>query len=142
MSFPFAADIRFAHLPRSPALETAIRRRISHLGQYCDDLHACRVVIEQVQRHAHQGRPFEVRVDLTINGQELTANRGQHEDAYVAVREAFDDLQRQLESAVAKRRQGNRDRQTVRRPQEAFSAVEDAAGPESTTVDIGQSSDR
>ncbi len=108
-------DILFAHLSRSEALEAAIRRRVEHLTQYCSDLHACRVVVEQTQRHAHQGRPVEVRVDVTLNGQELVANRSRHEDVYVAVRDAFDDMSRQLEEAVRRRRAGPHHRETVRR---------------------------
>lgn len=130
MTRSFEPDIVFAHLRRSDALEGAIRRRIVHLGQFCDDLHSCRVVVEQIQRHAHQGRPFEVRVDVTLNGHELIANRSRHEDVYVAVRDAFEDLQRQLEETVRRRRAGPRPRETVRRPAAILSAAPDGAAPE------------
>ena len=120
-------EIIFLHLPRSEAVEAAIRRRIEHLTQYCDDLHACRVVIDLAQRHTHQGRPFEVRVDLTLNGRELVANRSRHEDVYVALRDAFDVLTRQLEHAVERRRAGPRHRETVRRG-EGLPAQEPSAG--------------
>lgn len=131
------SEITFVHLPRSPALEAAIHRRIEHLTQYCADLHACRVVIEQTQRHAHQGRPFEVRVDVTLNGRELVANRSRHEDVYVAMRDAFDHLTRQLEDTVRRRRAGPDHRQTVRRPplgsviSAAATSGAAGAGPES-----------
>lgn len=108
-------DIVFAHIPRSEALDAAIRRRVEHLTQYCADLHACRVVVDQAQRHSHQGRLFEVRVDVTLNGRELVVNRSQHEDVYVAMREAFDGMVRQIEDAVRRRRAGPQHRQTVRR---------------------------
>lgn len=108
-------EIIFLHLPRSEALEASIRRRIEHLGQYCEDLHTVRVVVEPVQRHAHQGRPYEVRLDVTLDGQELVANRSRHEDVYVAVRDAFDGMTRQLEDAVRRRRAGPQHRETVRR---------------------------
>lgn len=120
-------EIIFLHLPRSEAVEAAIRRRIEHLTQYCDDLHACRVVIDLAQRHTHQGRPFEVRVDLTLNGRELVANRSRHEDVYVALRDAFDGLTRQLEHAVERRRAGPRYRETVRHG-EGLPAEEPSAG--------------
>jgi ribosome-associated translation inhibitor RaiA len=41
-----------------------------------------------------------VRIDLTLPGQELAVNRVQHEDAYVAVRDAFDDLRRQVQEGL------------------------------------------
>ena len=108
-------DMVFSHLPRSEALEAAILRRVEHLGQFCADLHTCRVTVEQLQRHAHQGRPFEVRLDVTLNGRELVANRSRHEDVYVALREAFADMSRQLEETVRRRRLGRQYRQTLRR---------------------------
>ena len=108
-------EILFLHLPRSDALEAAIQRRIEHLRQYGEDLHAISVAVEPVQRHAHRGRPYEVRIDLILNGQELVANRSRHEDVYVALRDAFDGITRQLEDAVRRRRAGPQHRDTVRR---------------------------
>ena len=65
---------------------------------------ACRVSIDLEQKHKHQGRPFNVRIDLTLPGHELMVNRVQHEDVYVALREAFDNMKRQLEDVVRMRR--------------------------------------
>lgn len=107
-------EIVFAHLPRSDALEAAIHRRVEHLSQYCADLHACRVVVEHTQRHTHQGRPFEVRVEARIHGMDLVANHSRHEDVYVALREAFHDMTRQVEETARRRRAGPHYRETVR----------------------------
>lgn len=109
-----ATEIVFSHLPRSQALEAAIHRRVEHLSQFCPDLHTCRVVVEPVQRHTHQGRPFEVRLDVTLKGQELVANRSRHEDVYVALRDAFGGMTRQLEDALRRRRAGPHHRDTLR----------------------------
>ena len=122
MSTPIAIDIAFLHLSRSDAVEAAIRRRVNHLGSYCEDLRACRVVVEQVQRHSHQGRPYEVRVDLTLNGHELVVNHSRHEDVYVALRNAFDDMGRRLEEKVRRRRAGPHHRESVRTAEDAFNA--------------------
>jgi cold shock CspA family protein/ribosome-associated translation inhibitor RaiA len=64
---------------------------------------ACRVSIDQEPRHQQQGRPFGVRIDLTLPGRELVVNRVEHEDVYVALRDAFDKMRRQLEDAVRQR---------------------------------------
>jgi cold shock CspA family protein len=39
-------------------------------------------------------------LDVTLPGHELTVNRVEHEDVYVALREAFDDMRRQVEDTV------------------------------------------
>ncbi len=65
---------------------------------------ACRVSIEQLQKHQHQGRPYGVSIDITLPGYELAVNRQQHEDVYIAMRDAFAAMHRQLETVVEKRR--------------------------------------
>ena len=93
-------DLRFIGLTPSEAVEAAVRRKVAHLERFRQDLMACRVTIEQVDKHRHQGRHYAVRIDLTIPGHELTVNRVQHEDVYVALREAFDDLRRQAQDRL------------------------------------------
>lgn len=93
-------DIRFIGLSPSDALEAAVRRRAARLDRFRPDLMACRVTVELVDKHRHQGRHYAVRIDLTLPGQELAVNRVQHEDAYVAVRDAFDDLRRQVQEGL------------------------------------------
>jgi cold shock CspA family protein len=54
-------------------------------------------VIEVPHKHKHQGRSFDVRLDLTVPGKELVVNREADEDVYVALRDAFDAAKRQLD---------------------------------------------
>lgn len=100
-----ALQIRFIGMEPSPAVEAAAREKAIKLDQFRPDLMACRVTLELVDRHKHQGRHFAVRIDLTMTGDQLTVDRVQHEDVYVALREAFDDMKRQLQDS-ARRVQG------------------------------------
>lgn len=97
-------QITFHGMQRSDALEDTVRRQCLHLERLADDIVACRVVVELAHKHQRQGRAFGVRIDLTLPGRELTVDRADHEDAHVAVREAFDDMRRQLEGVVQQRR--------------------------------------
>jgi len=95
-------QITFRHMERSDAMEAAIRKRAEQLDQFHDKITSCRVVVEPHQQHKHKGNLFRIRVDLTTPGKELVVSRESdlhqaHEDAYVAVRDAFDALRRQLE---------------------------------------------
>lgn len=97
-------QIVFHGLERSDALEAAVHDKAAHLERLSGDIVSCRVVVDLEQKHKHQGHPFGVRVDLTLPGRELVVDRVQHEDVYVALRDAFDAMKRQLEDAVRQRR--------------------------------------
>jgi len=96
-------QITFRQMETSPALEARIRQRAGELEQYCDRITACHVTVEaQHKRRHHQGNLFQVSIDLVVPGQEIAASSGRdldhaHEDAHVAVRDAFDALRRRLE---------------------------------------------
>jgi len=97
--------IQFHGLEASEAVELKAREFAGKLETLAPDLMACRVAIDLVQKHQQQGRPYGVRIDLTLPGHELTVNRVQDEDVYVALRDAFDNMKRQLGELV-RRRQG------------------------------------
>jgi ribosomal subunit interface protein len=97
-------DLRFIGMAPSQALEDAVQAKVSHLERFGSDVMACRVTIEQEHKHSQQGRPFAVRIDVTLPGHELAVNRVQDEDAYVALRDAFDAARRKVEDAVRIRR--------------------------------------
>ena len=95
-------QITFRHMDPSPALEARIRERAEELDQFFDRITSCRVVVECENKRHQQGKLFEIRVDLTVPGREIVVGRDPgenhaHEDAHVAVRDAFDAARRQLE---------------------------------------------
>jgi cold shock CspA family protein/ribosome-associated translation inhibitor RaiA len=96
-------QITFRHMPPSPALEARIRQRAEELDQLSDRILSCRVVVECAHRR-HQ-----VRIDLALPNREIVVGREAgtnhaHEDAHVAVRDAFDSARRLLEEHVRRRR--------------------------------------
>jgi ribosomal subunit interface protein len=91
-------------MPNSHALEDHIRKKAEKLNHYYDRIGSCRIVIDVPQKHKRHGRLFCVRIDLTVPGRELVVNRKLDEDVYVAIRDAFHALLRQLESYSCKRR--------------------------------------
>lgn len=93
-------QIRFIGLEPSEAIEAAARTKAGKLDRFRPDIMACRVTIELEHKHQQQGRPFAVRIDVTVPDRELTVDRVQDEDVYVALRDAFDDMTRQLEDSV------------------------------------------
>lgn len=96
-------QITIRDIPTSPALENNIRQRVEKLKRFYDRISSCRVVIELPQKHKHQGKLFNVRIDVTVPGKELVVTRKIHEDVYVALRDAFNAIVRQLEEHSHKR---------------------------------------
>lgn len=90
-------QITFRDMPHSDTLEAHIRDKAQKLEQFFDQIVSCRVVVEQPARHSQQGKPYNVRIDLTVPRSELVVDRQENEDVYVALRDAFDAAKRQLE---------------------------------------------
>ena len=102
-------QITFRHMDPSPALEARIRQRAEELDRFFERITACRVVVECGNRRHQQGNVFEVHIDLTVPGAEIVVGRDSgvnhaHEDAHVAVRDAFDAARRRLEDHARDRR--------------------------------------
>ena len=102
-------QITFRNMEPSAAVEERVRERMDRLDQYYDRIMSCRVVVEAPHRHHHQGKVFHVRLDLTLPQAELIVNREPeenraHEDVFVAIRDAFDAMQRQVLDYVRKHR--------------------------------------
>lgn len=84
-------------IPPSEAIETHIREKMEKLESLYPHIIGCRATVELAGKHKHQGRQFNVRLDITVPGSELVINRDFNEDVYVALRDAFDVAKRQLE---------------------------------------------
>lgn len=97
-------QIAFRELDRSDAIESAIRDRAEKLDLFFDRIMGCRVTVGLVQKHKHQGKLFNIRIDLTVPGSEIIVNRDRAEDVYVAIRDAFDHARRMLEDYVRRQR--------------------------------------
>lgn len=96
-------QITIRDIPGSSAIETHIRKRSEKLNRFYDRISSCRIVVELPQKHKHQGKLFNVRIDITVPGKELVVTRKCDEDIYVAIRDAFDAIVRQLENHSHKR---------------------------------------
>ena len=113
-------QITVLNLPHSAALEARARKMADKLEKFHPRIVSCRVGIEELRRHRSRGRLFHVRVDLRIPGKEIVSNHRHDKDPYVALRDAFQSLRRQLED-VARVARGEVKRHTRagRTPQEA-----------------------
>ncbi|MEC4749795.1 HPF/RaiA family ribosome-associated protein [Methylomicrobium sp. Wu6] len=98
-------QIIFRGIPPSEAVEARIREKATKLERFNEHIMSCRVAVESEHHHHHQGNLYHVRIDITTPGKEIVISREHHdnqahEDAYVAIRDAFNAATRQLEDYV------------------------------------------
>lgn len=103
-------QISFRHMDHSEALEALVPEKAVGLDKFAGDIMSCRVVVQPAGKHHQHGNLYEVRIDLTLSGEEIVVTRepGEHteyRDIQVALRDAFDVARRKLEDYVRRRRQ-------------------------------------
>jgi ribosomal subunit interface protein len=95
-------EVTFRNMRHSDAIEEAVRKRAEKLDRYHPRIMACRVMVEASHHRSTKGAVYHVRVDVTVPGGEFVAHREPplqnfHEDVYIAIRDAFDRVRRELE---------------------------------------------
>ena len=101
----FESTITFRDMEPSEALRARIEQRVERLQRLHPHLSSCRVSVATEKLHQHQGHRFHVRIDVTAPpGHDVVVDheppqRQVHEDAFVAVRDAFDAMDRRIETS-------------------------------------------
>ncbi len=94
-------EIAFRNMDASEYVEKRVRERVDKLEQYYDRITSCHVQIEAPHKHHRKGNTYEIHLEVRVPGTALAVNhkpgdRHAHEDIYVAIRDAFDAMERQL----------------------------------------------
>jgi ribosomal subunit interface protein len=103
-------QVTFRNTEKSEAVEAEVRKRVEKLNRYHGNIVSCRVVIEAPLPHKQKGGLYKIRIDLTCPESKIEVNRDPdprnqaHQDVYVALRDAFDAANRQLEQYTARRK--------------------------------------
>ena len=95
-------QITFRHMDSSPSVEAAIAKEVERLSRHFPALRTCEVVVEAPHQHQRQGQRFHVTLRVRFIDAEVVASRDPgrdagHEDVYIALRDAFKALGRELE---------------------------------------------
>lgn len=95
-------EMTFHDVDRSDWSEEFIRRQVERLERYVDHINSCRVTVSQPHRHHHRGRPYRVRVEVTLPpGHVLDAVAEPVEvqtvvELRTVIRDAFKAMEKQL----------------------------------------------
>jgi len=113
-------QVTFQDIEHSDSIESLIREKVAKLEEFHGRITSCRVAVSQPRARGRQGHLYKVRVDITVpGGKEIVASRDpgvdhSHEDITVAIRDAFDAANRQLQDYA--RRRGGEVKRTVQPP--------------------------
>lgn len=108
-------QVTFHGLDHSDAVEQRVMEKVSKLEQFCSDIISCRVTIELHHKNTsnqhRKGEPYHVSLNVKVPGDELIVKRDpkeqtlhEHEDVGVALRDAFQAMERQVKEYVERRR--------------------------------------
>ncbi len=103
-------EITFRHMGHSRSVEEAVRHRGEKLDQFYPRITSCRVLVETLHhKQGANGLVYHVRVDVIVPGGELVGQREPprqhfHEDVFIAVRDAFDEVEREVKDYARMRR--------------------------------------
>ncbi|HTQ99944.1 MAG TPA: ribosome-associated translation inhibitor RaiA [Candidatus Acidoferrum sp.] len=109
-------QVLFRGIESSPSVEEIVHKRLEKLERYSDKIQSLKVVLEAPHQHHHKGRVWHVSVEALIPNHDIVVahdhhDNHAHEDIYVAIRDAFNAIERRLKSVTSKqqsRRQGKR----------------------------------
>jgi ribosomal subunit interface protein len=95
-------QVTFRNMSTSNALEAAVREKVAKLERFHPRILGCRVAVEAARHRHTKGNVFRVRIDVIVPHGEVVASSdttapAPHENAYMALRDAFHEVRRRLE---------------------------------------------
>lgn len=102
-------QIIFRNMPYSDFVYKNIEKKAKNLQHFFPNIMTCKVSAEAPHHHHHRGNLYRVRIDIRVPDRELVTNRGKtrrhdHENIYVAIRDAFERAKRLLQNHASRRR--------------------------------------
>lgn len=103
-------QIAFPDFPPSRAVSVKIRERVEKLEHFYSRITGCHVTVGHANRKHHKGNLYSVSIELSVPGEKIIYGRARHQDnaahqdVYVALRDAFDAIERRLHDHTRKMR--------------------------------------
>ena len=98
------AEVVYRDLDSSPALDDTIDRKLEKLYRFSDSIIHSRVVLDSPHKHKHKGKIFRASIEVDLKGAPLLVSHDD-ESMHLAVRDAFQTMERKLKEENAKRKQ-------------------------------------
>jgi ribosomal subunit interface protein len=101
-------QITFRDIEPSDAVEARINERVKRLEKFASRATSLHVTVAAPHQSGHKGQMYQFTLELCLPGGDVVVRQGDspnraHEDIYVAMRDAFLALERQVHDQSAKR---------------------------------------
>jgi len=104
-------EVSYRNVRPTSAIQKLIDRKVASLERFYPRIVGCHIAIERPGRHHRHGKGahFRVRIELSVPGERLVVGRDpeeakDHENAYLAISEAFHAIRRRLQDHTRKQR--------------------------------------
>lgn len=102
-------QVTFKEVDASPALRDRIETLCQRLKRYAPDIVSCEVVVSRTESRHQKGNRYLAHMRVTLPGREVNAGHAKqpdhtHEDPFVAVRDTYRAMRRQLQDHERRRR--------------------------------------
>lgn len=106
-------QVLFRNIDHSQAVEDAVLKRVGKLERFSDQIHSMRVILESPHNNHQKGKVYHVGVEAQIPNHEIVVShdhhdKHEHEDIYVAIRDAFNAVERRIKAVYGKQRRSDR----------------------------------
>jgi len=106
-------QVVFRGIDHSQAVEAAVHKRAEKLERFSDQIQSLRVTLDTPHNNHHKGKVYHVGVEAFLPNHDIVVNHEQHdkhshEDIYVAIRDTFDAVERQIKEFYDKQRRQSR----------------------------------
>ena len=96
-------QIVFRGIDQSDAISSVIHKKVEKLERLHDNITSFRVVLDTPHKHHYKGKLFQVTVNAVTPDGDVNVSDGK-EDMYLALRDVFNVIERQLNSMQLKRK--------------------------------------
>lgn len=103
-------EISFRDVEQTPAILRKINARANRLERFCPGLIACRIAVEQPQKHQRRGSPYRVRIEVSVPPNKRLVVRREpsqgdmHDPLQKVIGDAFEAMERRLRDTADLRR--------------------------------------
>lgn len=98
------AEVVYRDLDASPALNETINKRLEKLNRFSNSIIHSRVVLDSPHKHKHKGKIFRASIEVDVKGAPLLVSNND-ESMHIAVRDAFETMERKLKEQSSKQKQ-------------------------------------
>jgi ribosomal subunit interface protein len=100
-------QVLFRGIEFSQAVEDAVQKRLGKLERYSDKIQSLKVILEAPHNNHHKGRVYHVGVEALMPNHDIVVahdhhDKHAHEDIYIAIRDAFNAVERRLKGITGK----------------------------------------